>query len=37
MACLTLLQVRNYHMGFMEIPRSENESPQLVLLCVHVT
>jgi hypothetical protein len=25
-------QVRNYHMGFMELPRSGEEGPQLVLL-----
>ena len=25
-------QVKNYHMGFMEVPRSGLEAPQLVLL-----
>ena len=29
---VTCAQVRNYHMGFMELPRSDLEGPQLVLL-----
>ena len=29
---IATVQVKNYHMGFMEVPRSGLEAPQLVLL-----